>query len=100
MSFFLRATNITHIEQILPDPWKRNSHLNLMQAVRLITNCSNCWICSQFPTHSDGSIQMMGIPTANIFSNDIPSARMMLLEGKAVQTSTDQQILTTDNSSC
>lgn len=66
-----------------------------MHAVTLITN--NCWICSQFPTHSDESIRMMGIPTPNIFSNGIPPAGMMLLlKGKAVQTFIDQQILTVD----
>lgn len=63
-----------------------------MHAVTLITN--NCWICSQFPTHSDESIRMMGIPTPNIFSNGIPPARvMLLLEGKTIQTPIDQQIL-------
>lgn len=90
-------SNISHIEQMLPDPWKRNSHIKLMQAVTLITNRSNCWICSQFPTHSDESIWMMGIPMPNIFSNGVPPVRIMRpLEKKTTQTSIDQQILTID----
>lgn len=30
-------SNKTHVEQIVSDPWKRNTHLMLMQAVTLIT---------------------------------------------------------------
>lgn len=85
------------LQQTLPDLWKGKFTYKLRQAVTLVTNGSDCWICSQFPTRSDGGIQMMGIPTPNIFSNGIPSAEIMLfLEGKAVQTFTDQQLLTVD----
>lgn len=83
------------LQQTLPDLRKGKFTYKLRQAVTLVTNGSDCWICSQFPTHSDGGIQMMGIPTPNIFSNGIPSAEIMLfLEGKAVQTFTDQQLPT------
>lgn len=65
-----------------------------MQAVTLITNSSGYWICSQFSTHSDESIQMMGLPTPSIFSNAFPPNWVMrLLEGKATKTPIDWQII-------
>lgn len=99
------SSNMTHIEEILPDPWKKNSHLKLMQAVTLITNSSNCWICSQFPTHSDESIQLMGLPIPNKFSNSFPPADVMhLFKEKVTHNTIDKQILTVKltaiNASC
>lgn len=84
-------SNITQRGQILPDPWKKKSHLKIS---RDITNSSNCCICSQLLSPLDESIHMIGLPTPGVFcvfSTALPpTAVMLLLKGKAAQSPPDQ----------